>query len=147
MEQIEAMIVHSANHQKLITVKLAGTLNLQTMTPMEKALDALDGICRGKAVLFDMTEVDYISSSGWSLFLTAYRRLRDQQAVLGLVGMGAEVENIFEILDFGRLIAHYPDFPTAEKSVPLLLDRMNAQPHATKLPIPENKPRNSGSLN
>ncbi len=147
MEQIEAMIVHSGHQQNLITVKLTGTLNLQTMTPMEKAVEALDGICQGKAVLFDMTEVDYISSSGWSLFLTAYRRLRDQQAVLALVGMGPEVVNIFEILDFGRLIPHFSDFPTAEKGVLVLLDRMSAPPHATKLPVPEQKPGNSGRLN
>jgi anti-anti-sigma factor len=147
MEQIEALIVHSGQHQNLITVKLTGTLNLQTMTPMEKAVNALDGICRGKAVLFDMTEVNYISSSGWSLFLTAYKRLRDQHSVLALVGMGQEVLNIFEILDFGRLIPHYQDFPTAEKGVLVLLDRVAVQPHPTKLPIPEDKPRNSGRMN
>lgn len=116
MEQIKALIVPSGRKAEFITVQIAGVLNLQTLTQVEKAMDSLDGICRGKTVFFDLTETTFIGSIGWSLFLTAYKRLRDQGSALALVGMKPEVMNIYEILDFDRIIPHYPDFATAERN-------------------------------
>lgn len=54
-----------------------------------------------------------MSSSGWSLFLIANKRVQDRGGQFLLAGMNKEVYYAFELLEFQKIMDYYPDTATA----------------------------------
>lgn len=112
MLRFSADVVFHTQQPDFITLRLQGEVNISTLDQVEKALTPLLAKCRGKRIVFDLTGVSYVSSSGWSLFLSAYQQIRSQGGSFLLTGMNTEVTNTFEILEFS-FIDHYPDLESA----------------------------------
>ncbi len=72
-------------------------------------MEPIFAACRGKKVLFDLTETNYVNSSGWRVFLVAYKRIKDLGGKFLLTGMNEDVYNTFELLEFQSFMTYYPD--------------------------------------
>ena len=109
MERFSAEIVYHNDYPDFITFRIKGDINIGTVEHIEKNMEPIFTACRGKKVLFDLTETNYVNSSGWRVFLVAYRRIRELGGKFLLTGMNEDVYNTFELLEFQNFMDHYPD--------------------------------------
>ena len=56
-------------------------------------------------LLLDFTDVDYLSSAGMRLLLSATKKLKAREGVLLLSGVGEEVMEIIKMAGFEKILA------------------------------------------
>jgi anti-sigma B factor antagonist len=99
----------------ITVITIHGHIDTTTSVSLEKELQrVLRG--RGYRIVIDLAGVDYISSAGWGIFLSEIRRIRQQGGDLRLAGMKAEVLEVYEMLEFRSVLAHYASLPEALES-------------------------------
>ena len=87
-----------------LTLALEGRLDTTTSPDLEEALAAsLDGVT---ALVFDFARLDYLSSAGLRVLLSAQKRM-NRQGSMKLVRVNDAVKEVFEITGFS-------DFRTVE---------------------------------
>lgn len=93
-------------------ITIHGHIDTTTSVSLEKELQR---VLRGRSyrIVIDLAGVDYISSAGWGIFLSEIRRIRQQGGDLRLAGMKAEVLDVYEMLEFRSVLAHYASLPEA----------------------------------
>jgi anti-anti-sigma regulatory factor len=74
-----------------------------------------------RGVVFDLTRVEYISSSGWGQFARAYEATR----AVALFGMGPDLDEVYSCLEFHSFL---PAFGTEEEAMRAVLERRTATP-------------------
>lgn len=87
-------------------LKLFGLIDSATSFYLESKLDELIVAERVRLVI-DLTEVDYISSAGWGIFVSEIKGLREKGGDIKLAGMTPEVRDVFELLEFDTLLTPY----------------------------------------
>lgn len=58
-------------------------------------------------IVVDLGGVSYISSAGWGVFVGEIKNIRERGGDLKIVQMTAEVIEVFEMLEFNRILNHY----------------------------------------
>jgi len=58
-------------------------------------------------IIADLGGVTYISSAGWGVFVGEIKNIRDHGGDIKLVQMNSEVYEVFEMLEFNRILNHY----------------------------------------
>lgn len=80
-----------------LTLAPEGRLDTTTSPQLETLLNAeLDGIT---SLIFDFAKLDYLSSAGLRVLLTAQKRM-NQQGTMKLCNVNATVKEVFEITGF-----------------------------------------------
>lgn len=93
-----------------------GRLDSATSPELERVvLDHIEG--GGRRIVFDLAEMDYVSSAGLRVILLAGKRLRAGQGRLVLSGMREVVRDVFEMSGFLTLFAVTPDLGAALEKV------------------------------
>lgn len=89
-----------------------GRLDSNTSTTLEKTLAAqLD---RGQRWLYlDMSDVEYIASSGLKVLVSAWRRAHERDGDVTLSNLRPRLMEIFEMVGFDMLFEIFPDIDTA----------------------------------
>jgi len=64
-------------------------------------------------VIIDMGQVNYVSSAGWGVFVGEIKGIRERGGDLKLVQMTPEVIDVFEMLEFNRILNHYDSLEEA----------------------------------
>jgi anti-anti-sigma factor len=108
MQKFSAVIDYNTQYPDFITLRVTGEVRIHTLEPIEKHLENLYPVCKGKKVLLDLTETGYVSSNGWSLFLIAHKRVQEAGGRFLLAGMNTDVQNAFELLEFQEFMENYP---------------------------------------
>ena len=84
-----------------LTVALTGRLDTTTAPELEKELKAsLDGVT---ALIIDMTALDYISSAGLRVLLSA-QKIMNKQGEMKVVHVGETIMEIFEVTGFSDIL-------------------------------------------
>lgn len=84
-----------------LTVSLTGRLDTTTAPELEKELKAsLDGVT---ALIIDMTALDYISSAGLRVLLSAQKTM-NKQGEMKVVHVGETIMEIFEVTGFSDIL-------------------------------------------
>lgn len=91
-----------------VLFRLSGSLTISTLEKVEQDFDLHLPKCPGKKVIMDLSQAPFVSSTGWSFFLYTHARLRAMEGELLLAGMKPEILMIFEMLDFGNFMRHFP---------------------------------------
>jgi anti-anti-sigma factor len=100
---------------KVAVVKL--DKHLDVFVSIETEENILKIINEGsKYILFDMSDVLYISSSGLRIFISAMRKLRTIDGVLKVSGMRKNVKKVFETVELIDLIELYDTIEDALNS-------------------------------
>ncbi len=80
-----------------LTISLEGTLNTTTSPQLESELkQSLEGIT---ALVFDLAKLEYISSAGLRVLLSA-QKIMNKQGEMKVTGANDELKEIFEVTGF-----------------------------------------------
>ncbi|MFQ5753702.1 MAG: STAS domain-containing protein [bacterium] len=64
-------------------------------------------------IIVDMAQVNYVSSAGWGVFVGEIKGIREQGGDLKIVQMTPEVYDVFEMLEFNRILSYYESIEEA----------------------------------
>jgi anti-anti-sigma factor len=77
----------------------------------KELLGYIEGGCR--RLLLDFSELNYISSAGLRIVLVAAKRIKAAGGRLVLAALNAQVNEVFEISGFNRILDIEPDYASA----------------------------------
>ncbi len=102
--QVEEFRVGALNDISLL--KVHGFVDTNTSPELQKVLGQ---IIEGGTYQFvvDMGAVQYVSSAGWGIFVGEIRRLQEKGGDLKITQMSADVYEVFEMLEFHRILSCY----------------------------------------
>lgn len=97
------MKIAQQNKDGIICLKIDGRLDADSAPEAETAVK--DIIQAGSLrLLFDLSEMDYISSAGLRVILMAVKALRAKQGQVVLCGLTPYVKEIFDVSNFSSII-------------------------------------------
>lgn len=118
MERLSIEVVEDAGGGA-VTFRLRGRLDVFTYVDLKKSMDPYLEKAAGKCWLVDLTEVPFVASSGWSVFIATRTRLKRIEGRLALVGMGQDLIRIYQSMKMGDLVPAYPTLAEARQSMGL----------------------------
>jgi anti-sigma B factor antagonist len=86
---------------------LRGTIETTNATTLEEAIGRILSDDRYRIVV-DLSEVSYISSAGWGIFISEIKRVRRKCGDIKLAAMRAGVREVFDLLEFNNILQLYP---------------------------------------
>jgi anti-anti-sigma factor len=100
-----------------VVISPSGRLDSNTAPVLEKALGTQ--LQRGYTWLYvDMSDVEYVASSGLKILVSAWRRARDSNGDVILSGLQPRLVEIFEMVGFDMLFQIFPDLNAALSARP-----------------------------
>lgn len=91
------MTIEKKIENENVTLTISGRLDTTTAPELEKTLDnVLDGT---KELVFDMTNLEYISSAGLRVILKAQKAM-NAQGSMKLIGVNDSIMEVFDITGF-----------------------------------------------
>ena len=114
MESISIEINHHRIPSDAATLRIKGFLYANTLVEAEHHFQSLLAASKKNLVL-DLSETNYISSGGWGLIITAFKRLQEAGGNLVLAGMKPEVYDAFELLEYDKVLRSFPSAESALK--------------------------------
>jgi anti-sigma B factor antagonist/stage II sporulation protein AA (anti-sigma F factor antagonist) len=88
-------------------VRLEGRVDANTTPTLEKKLSKILSESKQR-VLIDFSRVDYLSSAGMRLLLSATKKISAQGGKLVFCGMSEDVMEIIRMAGFDKILAIYP---------------------------------------
>jgi anti-anti-sigma factor len=106
------MNIAEARQGGKLVVSPSGRIDSQTSPVFDRHLSAV--IDRGDVnLVIDLTNLDYISSTGLSAFLSAAKKIRAAGGGMALAGLNSRIRLVFEMSGFLRLFPIYPNVDAA----------------------------------
>lgn len=113
MQGIELALNKIGARGDIAFVKIKGYLD--TTTSSEVSTKLSEFINKGNyQFIIDMGGVNYVSSAGWGVFVGEIRNIRESGGDLKIVQMTPDVFEVFEMLEFNRILDYYE---TVEEAV------------------------------
>lgn len=98
------MILKQQTQDDILILRPMGRLDSNSSPELERAvLDHLEKGC--KRMVFDLSDMEYVSSAGLRVILLAGKKLRASQGKLVLVGLREMVSEVFAMSGFLTLFA------------------------------------------
>lgn len=121
MKPAETTSSNTRAKQPVVVVKVGGYIDFTTSDELDSVIASLVSSSRYK-IIIDLADVDYISSTGWSIFLSKIKEIRDNHGDLKLARMKPDVFQVFEVLEFFWFLRSYETLEEAvaefEKDIP-----------------------------
>ena len=148
MQGIELALNNIGARGDIVLVKLKGYIDTTTSNEVAVKLTNIinDGIYQ---LIVDMGGVNYVSSAGWGVFVGEIRNIREHGGDLKIVQMTPDVNEVFEMLEFNRILDYYETIEEAvndfdislgldiTKSVQRKKAAINADAVAVSIPSPK----------
>lgn len=99
-------------NEEIHIVEIEGRIDMKTASDIEHELDALKNANVVK-IIIDFSAVNYISSGGLRVFLTALKWTKAGNGDLKLVSLEKNVEKIFRLAGFTKIFNILPDVESA----------------------------------
>ena len=95
------MTINKISDGEKLTLAIAGRLDTNSSPKLEAELrQSVDGVTE---LIFDFSEVEYISSAGLRVLLAA-QKVMNRQGSTKLIGVSDEVMEVFEITGFADML-------------------------------------------
>ena len=93
-------------------VRVQGFVDTNTCSELRSYIDRIlnHGIYQ---MVIDMGAVNYVSSAGWGVFVGEIRGIRENGGDLKIVQMMPDVYEVFEMLEFNRILSYYDNMEEA----------------------------------
>lgn len=141
MEGIEISIAQAGTRRDIALLRVKGYIDTQTCTEM---LAQITNVLKQGFfhLIVDMGQVNYVSSAGWGVFVGEIKGIREAGGNLKIVEMTPEVHEVFEMLEFNRILEAYDSLEEAiddfDLSIGLDLTKSVAQSYnAARLSVGE----------
>ena len=115
MDELSIKKYFSPGVSDVIIVKLTGYVDHSNSRQVEKVISEILEIGKIK-IIFDFSELVYMSSAGWGVFVGEIKTVREKGGDIKLASMTAEVSEVYQILEFFHIIDDYPSINDALKS-------------------------------
>jgi anti-sigma B factor antagonist len=111
---MDGLAVNLLSSGDVKVVQCKGYIDTTTSAMLENTMSEL---IKNKfyKIVMDLSDVDYISSAGWGIFISEIKNIRKNKGDLKLVNMKPEVMEIFELLDFTNILEYYKSLEEAMK--------------------------------
>ncbi len=102
------------NFYQLLYIHISNTLDMNSTTEFNLIVNTIvkGGI---KTIILDLERLDYIDSSGISVFVNTTKTLRQIQGDLVMINVPEKIFDILDLVKFQDFIHIYPDFESAIK--------------------------------
>jgi anti-sigma B factor antagonist len=97
----------------IVIVRLSGYVDQSNSHQIEKLISDVLQTNRQKLV-FDLSDLIYMSSAGWGIFIGEVKTVRDAGGDIKVAAMSPEVYDVFQVLEFYHILN---DFPTVEDAI------------------------------
>jgi anti-sigma B factor antagonist len=95
-------------------ITLRGTVETTNAAGLEDTLQrVIDDHCY--RIVVDLSDVSYVSSAGWGIFISEIKRIRRNGGDIKLAAMRPEVREVFELLEFNSILRPFEDRRRAVK--------------------------------
>ena len=95
------MTINKISDGEKLTVAITGRLDTNSTPKLEAELrQSVDGVTE---LVFDFSEVEYISSAGLRVLLAA-QKVMNRKGSMKLVGVSDEIQEVFEITGFSDIL-------------------------------------------
>ena len=101
------------NDQGIVIIHVSGRIDPSTSIQFDEEMNKILSSGSNKLVL-NLSEVDFISSTGLRVFLTGLKRAKAEKGDLKVCCMSANVEKLFKLAGFVSL---FDILPTEEEAV------------------------------
>ncbi len=112
MEGIQISLSKVGARRDIALIRVRGYIDTQTCSEMLREMTAVlkQGMFH---LIVDMGQVNYVSSAGWGVFVGEIKGIRENGGDLKLVQMMPEVYDVFEMLEFNRILECYDNIEEA----------------------------------
>lgn len=100
------LFIEEEFREDIVILKLKGMIDSGTSQSLEKRFQDMVDSYRVR-IIVDMSEVDYVASAGWGIFISEIKEIRGKGGDLKLFGMKSAVRDVFDLLEFDTLITPY----------------------------------------
>jgi anti-sigma B factor antagonist len=141
MEGFSIKIDYYPQNNDIVIVKLLGYVDQSNSHQIEKVISDLIQSRKQKFV-FDLSELIYMSSAGWGIFVGEVKSVREVGGDIKVASMSPEIYDVFQVLEFYHIL---DDYSTVEEAVSSFLqngdegiglvfkDKMSVKEEDTKL--------------
>ena len=113
--QIEGIDIQVANigvRRNITLLRVQGYVDTTTSPQLHKVMSKM--ISEGSyQIIVDLGAVNYISSAGWGVFVGEIRGIRENGGDLKIIQMTPDVYEVFEMLEFNRILTAYDSLEEA----------------------------------
>ncbi|MFC0472364.1 STAS domain-containing protein [Halalkalibacter kiskunsagensis] len=95
--------IRQEENQGVIVLYLSGEIDAFTATKLREELIPLAEL--GQTVRVDLSNVDYIDSTGLGVFIGALKAIHDKNGTLTLAGMSKRIQRLFSITGLDEVIS------------------------------------------
>ncbi|HDT15573.1 MAG TPA: anti-sigma factor antagonist [Firmicutes bacterium] len=110
-----ALTIGESTIGDILVLEMSGFVDTSTCPVLDAGIKKVIGENKYKIVL-DLGKIEFISSAGWGVFVSALKRIRTEGGDLKLAAMIDKVESVFKLMEFDSLLDAYPDVDEAVKS-------------------------------
>ena len=103
---MDKLIIHEENVEGVVVLKLSGIIDSGTAQFLEDAFNELIA-SNSVRIVADLSDVNYISSAGWGIFVGEIKGIRQRGGDIKLMAMHPDVREVFELLEFSTLLRPY----------------------------------------
>ncbi len=89
-----------------LIIKPVGFIDTTTAPDIEKSIEAAISQKKFK-IAIDLTNVDFVSSAGWGVFVSEIRDIRENKGDLILVNMVPDVYDVYELMEFSSILKSF----------------------------------------
>ena len=112
MEGINISVNKVGTLKDIALVRVRGYVDTTTSPELQKALSNIINSSVSQFII-DLGAVNYVSSAGWGVFVGEIRDLREKGGDLKFIQMTPEVMEVFEMLEFNRILTCYDSLEEA----------------------------------
>jgi anti-sigma B factor antagonist len=96
------MTIDAEREQDKLTLRVKGRLETSTAPQLEKELgDKLKGL---RVLVMDFASLDYVSSAGLRVLLSAHKYMQNQDGTMVVQGANKEIRDVFFLTGFSELL-------------------------------------------
>ena len=96
------MTINVERDYELITLKITGRLDTTTTPNLETIINELSDSV--KELVFNVSEIEYISSAGIRAMLKAYKKMTSNQGIMRIEKVNNTVREAFEMMGLAKMI-------------------------------------------
>ena len=96
------MTINVERDFELVTLEITGRLDTTTAPNLETVVRELSEDT--KELVFDMSEVEYISSAGIRVLLSSYKKMNSNQGIMRIEKANDMVREVFEMTGLSQLL-------------------------------------------
>ncbi len=112
MQGIKVSVNYVGARFDIVLITILGYVDTTTCQELAKFIDNLIKH-KQYQIIADLGGVTYISSAGWGVFVSEIKNIKDKGGDLKIVQMSQEVFEVFEMLEFNRILNYYDSIEEA----------------------------------